>query len=84
MTITVGTGGVSGGGGITVNPSTRRVFVTNSAADSVSMFDGATGALGTTIGVGDDPMPIAIDTVLNRIYVGNRGSATVLTLGDGP
>jgi len=47
--VLVGHGGTDGGGGIAVNAVTNHVFVSNSAEDSVTVFDGTTNMLLATV-----------------------------------
>ena len=59
--------------GVAVNQNTRKVFVANYAGNSLSIFNGDTGALLATInfaplGYGQ-PSFVAIDETLNRAYV---------------
>ena len=55
---------------IAVNPITNRVYVSNADSDTVSVINGATGAVITNIAVGDYPRWIAVDAENNKIYVG--------------
>jgi YVTN family beta-propeller protein len=80
--VLVGHGGTDGGGGIAVNPVTNHVFVTNSAEDSVTIFDGTTNMLLATVTVGDDPQSVAVDPGLSYAWVGNRKSNTVSGVPD--
>ena len=41
--------------GVAVNEATNRIYVTNTRGDSVSVIDGATGTVGSSIAVGDQP-----------------------------
>ena len=59
--------------GVAVNQNTRKVFVANYAGNSLSIFNGDTGALLSTInfaplGYGQ-PAFVAVDETLNRAYV---------------
>lgn len=81
--VLVGHGGADGGGGIAANPLTHHVFVSNSAADTVTVFDGVTHMLLDTVPVGDDPMAVAIDPGLSYAFVGNRASNSVSGIPDG-
>lgn len=47
----------------------------------MTVIDGATNST-ATVGAGFGPEPIAVDSVTNKIYVGNIGSGTV-TMIDG-
>lgn len=81
--VLVGNGGTDGGGGIVANPATHHVFVTNSADDSVTVFDGTTNMVLDWVPVGDDPMGVAVDPGLSYVWVGNRHSDTVSGVPDG-
>ena len=81
-TVHAGQGGPDGGGGIAANPDTHHVFVTNSLEDSVTVFDGVTLMVITTVPVGDDPMGVAVDPGLSYAFAGNRGSDSVTGMPD--
>ena len=81
-TVRVGNGGVAGGTGIVANPATGRVFVTNSADDTMSVLDGPGVYLVATVRVGHDPGMVGVNPVTNRVYVGNRGDDTVQVVVD--
>ncbi|HXL33553.1 MAG TPA: hypothetical protein VN953_01405, partial [Gemmatimonadales bacterium] len=55
--------------GIAVNAATNRVYVANASSGDVSVIDGATDAVTTTIHVGFAANFIAVDPGLNKIYV---------------
>ncbi len=65
-------GGPDGGGGIAVDSAARRVYVTNSLDNTLSILDGRAGTVVTTIPVGTDPFPVAFDARTGEIWVGNR------------
>jgi YVTN family beta-propeller protein len=68
----IGTGSAPGTSGIAVNPSTHKVYIGNgNDVGAVSVFDGSTGSVLTTVPVGRDPTGIAVDTSANVIYVSN-------------
>ena len=75
-------GGSDGGGGVAANPITHHVFVTNAAADTVSVFDGESLLLLDTVPTGDDPMGVAVDPGLNYAFVGNRRSNSLTSIPD--
>jgi hypothetical protein len=65
------------------NTQTNRLYVVNTSANatgsastpgSVSVIDGATGGLLTTVDVGNLPFGIGINETTNKIYVGNGGA----------
>jgi len=83
--VDVGNGGEQGGGGIVANPNTNHIFVTNSAENTVTVIDGTTDTVLTTLAmptVGLDPFGIALDPAANIVYVGNRGSHNVSLIPD--
>ncbi len=73
----VGRGGPDGGGGIAVNALTHRVYVTNSLDDSLSILDGQSLTVKSTVPVGDNPMAVTVDPGLGYVFVGNRGDGSV-------
>ena len=83
-TVAVGQGGADGGGGLAVNPATNRIYVTNVASNSVSVIDGWTNQVRTTIPVGVDPYGVAANPVTGLIYVANRAGSTLSLFYDGP
>ena len=80
--VLVGHGGPDGGGGVAANPITHHVFVTNAAADTVSVFDGGSLLLLDTVPTGDDPMGVAVDPGFNYAFVGNRASNSLTSIPD--
>lgn len=80
----VGAGGESGGIGIAVNPTTGHVFVANSSANTMSIFDGASLAVLTTVATGQVPGMIGVNPTTNLVYIGNRSSNTVQVYYDSP
>jgi YVTN family beta-propeller protein len=82
-TVLVGNGGADGGGGVVANPTTHHVFVTNSAEDSVTVFDGFTNMVLDWVTVGHDPQCVAVDPGSSLVWVGNRGSNSVSGIPDG-
>ncbi len=69
--------------GIAVNDATNRVYVANSSSGDVSVIDGATDAVTTTIHVGFAANFIAVDPVLNKIYVTTDSAGASLAVVDG-
>lgn len=71
-----------GGAALGINPATGNLFNVNTGADSLSVID--TSTLGTvgTVGLGNDPFALAIDTTNNRVYVGLRAAGRLVKLGD--
>ena len=81
-TIHVGTGPV----GVSVNPNTNMIYVANSGfgfnthpyqPGTVSVIDGLTNSVISTISVGNDPQGIAVNPNTNKIYVANQHDSTV-------
>src|ERR1022692_270134 len=75
---------------IAVNTVTNQIYVANSntvinqeyvpnTSGTVTVIDGATNAT-TTVPVGSYPDAIAVNSVTNKIYVGNRGSNSVTVI----
>jgi len=52
----------------------NKVYVANSAADSVSVIDGDALAVGLEIPVGSRPGQLAVNAVTGRVYVALRGN----------
>ncbi len=64
--------------GMAINPVTRKLYVTNSNANSVSVIDLATNAVVKTEFVfSNAPERVAVDPIINRIYVAGYGSFLV-------
>ena len=81
-TVLVEDGGAQGGTGIAVNPSTGRVFVANSAGNSVTVIDGPALAVLATVPVGRNPGMVGVNPATNQIYIANRGDDTVQVIAD--
>ncbi len=75
-------GGVQGGTGIVVNPTTGHVFVANSARNTVTVIDGPSMSVLATVPVGSDPGMIGVNPATNRVYISNRGDNTVQAIND--
>src|SRR5947207_8129571 len=52
-------------------------YVTNSAANTVSVIDATTATVVKTLNVGTNPFGVAVDLPGNQVFVTNRGSNTV-------
>lgn len=63
--------------GVTVNPSTKKVYVANEFSNTVSVLDIPSLQVEKTIGVENFPYAINSNTLNNRVYVTNRGSNSV-------
>lgn len=75
-------GGEDGRGGVVVNRLTGSVFVSNAYDDTVSVIDGATNTVISTVRVGRSPYGLGVDAPMKRVYVANRLSNTVTLVGD--
>ncbi len=64
-------------GGIAVNETTGRIYISNPGADTITAVDAATNTVIGTVPVGAEPTGVAVNTLNNRVYVGNLGSRTV-------
>lgn len=61
-----------------IDPSfANRIYVANSSSNNVSVLDGKTNTLITTITTGTDPKGVGVNPSTNRVYVTNRGSNNV-------
>lgn len=81
-TVPVEDGGVQGGTGIAVNPTTGHLFVANSARNSVTVIDGPVMSVMATVPVGLDPGMLGINPATNKVYVANRGDNTIQVIDD--
>ena len=69
---------VLGGGpvGVAVDPVTHAVYVTHKGPDGndgrVSMIDGSTRTITATVGVGDNPRAVAVDSGTHTVYTITR------------
>lgn len=84
QTALVGQGGPDGGGGVAINRGNNRVYVTNSASNTVTIIDGITSQVLNTAPVGVDPFGIAANAVDGLVYVANRSSSTLSLFYDAP
>src|SRR5918999_700018 len=66
--------------GVSVNPSTKKVYLVNEFSNTVSVIDTNTDTVKSTINLGNFPYGIDINPLNNRIYITNRGSNTVSVL----
>jgi YVTN family beta-propeller protein len=53
------------------------IFIANYGSNTVSVIDGATNKVVGTIGVGDKPGALAVNQIINRLYVVNSDSDRV-------
>ena len=80
--VAIGEGGSDGGGGVAVNTATGNVFITNSAADTVSVISGASNQVTAAIPVGGNPFGAAVDPGTGRVFVANRNSGDLSVFKD--
>ena len=74
-------GGVQGRG-LAFNSSTGHVFVANPEDGTVSVVDGASARILTTLTVGRWPNRIAVNPNTNRVYVTNRDDGSLSVIED--
>ena len=68
--------------GISVNPTTNRIYVTNNGSGNVSVIDGANNTVVATVTAGVGPGGIGVNPTANRAYAANNGSNTVSVIQD--
>jgi YVTN family beta-propeller protein len=65
-----------GGMGLAVDTATGNVFVANSIDNTVSVIDGDSNQVASTLSTGPDPFQIAVNPITRMVYVvlrmGNR------------
>ncbi len=66
--------------GIAVNPITNRIYISHYQNSAISVIDGATDTLLTTITTGANHKSIAINVETNRIYVTNYNSNSITVI----
>ena len=86
-TLTVGDGGgvkapSVGGAGLIVNPTTGHVFNVNTAAGTLTVISGNQEKVLTTLAVGADPFPIAVNTKTNVVFIGLRSGDALVKIDD--
>lgn len=86
-TLTVGDGGgvkapSVGGARLIVNPTTGHVFNVNTAAGTLTVISGNQEKVLTTLAVGADPFPIAVNTKTNVVFVGLRSGDALVKIDD--
>jgi YVTN family beta-propeller protein len=67
----------AGVGPLAVNSVTNKIYVPNSASNTVNVIDGATGTLTATVPEGTGPGAVAVNPVTNKIYIANYNSQSV-------
>jgi YVTN family beta-propeller protein len=78
-----GEAGPQGGIGIAANPTTGNFFVTNAAANTLTVFDGVSLVTHATLPMDGDPGDVAVNPANNRVYVSNRAADVVHMIIDG-
>ncbi len=68
---------------LAVDGTTARVFVANSAADTVSVLDTRTGVVLRTVRVGGAPAALAVDARDGHVFVANSDDGTLSMLDAG-
>lgn len=63
--------------GIAVNPASNRIYLAHSASARLTVIDGASNRVITSVPVGKGASRIAINPVTNRIYVTNSGEGSL-------
>ena len=76
----IGTIGVNNALAVGVNPNTNRVYVTNYDNGTVTVLDGATNSVITTVPTGNRPNDVGVNPNTNRIYVPNNASGNVTVI----
>ena len=64
--------------GLAVHGTNRRIYLTSRDNDTLYMLNPSTFAVLGQVAVGDLPWGVAVDTIANRVYVANFGSANVM------
>src|SRR5262249_10613545 len=59
---------------IAVNLATNRIYVANQGANSMTVIDGLTNSILTTVSAGIQPAYVAVNPVTNKVYVVDQGS----------
>lgn len=83
-TVSVPNGGEDAPGVLGVNPGTNRIFVPNSASNSISVIDGAANSVYYTLPLYEDPFGIDVDALTNRVYISTRGNDLLWMAPDAP
>jgi YVTN family beta-propeller protein len=66
--------------GLSLNPVTNKIYVTNSTDGTVTVIDGATSAASSVVSVGNTPRDLAVNPTTNQVYVSNLNDNTVTVL----
>lgn len=63
-----------------VNPVTNKIYVTNLGSANVTVIDGATQTVKTTLSSGTQPYAAAVNPITNKVYVANLMSPFVTVI----
>jgi len=69
---------------VAVSQLTGKVHVTNDGSGTVSVINGATSTVTTTITVVFGPRGVAVNPLAGQVYVANSGSNTVSVITPSP
>jgi YVTN family beta-propeller protein len=59
---------------VAINPTTNTIYVANSQSNNLTVIDGTTDSVRATISVGTSPLGVDVDPQTNFIYVANGGN----------
>ena len=62
---------------VAVNPVTNKIYVANNGSQNVTVIDGSTDTVKTTVPVGNGPIDVAVNSQTNKVYVANLTDGTV-------
>lgn len=65
---------------IAVNTVTNKIYASAWTVGQVTVIDGATDTVTTSIATGSNAYPVAVNEVTNKIYVGNNGANTITVI----
>jgi len=68
---------IAGAPGMTIPATLNQIYVPNSSSNYVSVIDGNTNAVITTVTVGTNPVGVGVNLTTHKIYVANQGSHNV-------
>ena len=85
--INVGNGGdlaspLVGGAGLAIDLATGNVFNANTGVHTLSVIDSVQNRVKATIGLGDDPFPVAVNAVTKTVFVGLRTPGRLIKIDD--
>ncbi|RME81190.1 MAG: hypothetical protein D6775_14260, partial [Caldilineae bacterium] len=81
-TLTVPEGGKDGPGELGVHVAKNHIFVPNTASNSLTIINGATNTIITTIPLGQGPFGIGVNPATNLVYVGAKISNDLWVVPD--